>query len=275
MAMAAADHVAGAACAEPPSTAGGPETALTTNRRAKAFDLFNLHDRDGRYHNLRDAIAVLNREGLRQAAPHCHVDLEFASIIRVDGAKRHVDPLARKPGPRPHLHLVANGNLQREARRDQRGEDAQLQRLTVAAQIGINIEAGTVRCAAPWQHGRIRQPLDSQAWKGSHGRSVRASLQGNNRPDEPTGVDALPRVTETARVTDHTDDPSPRDRIEVQGLGFGPGGAQCVRLNGVEQPNAIVIDDLHSVLRVRIGDRMYTEAEVDIIIVPAKPDPSG
>ena len=66
---------------------------------------------------------------------------------------------------------------------------------------------------------------------------------------------------------------SRRPRIEVAGLGLGVGGAQSVWLDGVEQPDATVINDLHSALRVRIGERMYSEADTDIRVVPAKPDP--
>ena len=65
---------------------------------------------------------------------------------------------------------------------------------------------------------------------------------------------------------------APRPQIEIAGLGLGVGGAQCVWLNGVEQPNATVINDLHSALCVRIGERMYSEADTDITVVAAKPD---
>ena len=64
-----------------------------------------------------------------------------------------------------------------------------------------------------------------------------------------------------------------RPRIEIAGLGLGVGGAQSVRLDGVVQSDATVINDLHSALRVRIGERMYSEADTDILVVAAKPDP--
>jgi hypothetical protein len=69
-------------------------------------------------------------------------------------------------------------------------------------------------------------------------------------------------------MTDHSD--ARRSRIEIAGLGLGVGGAQRVWLDGVEQPNATVIMDLHSDLRVRIGDRMYSESDADITVVDAK-----
>ena len=68
-------------------------------------------------------------------------------------------------------------------------------------------------------------------------------------------------------MTDHSG--APRPRIEIAGLGLGVGGAQRVWLDGVEQPNATVIMDLHSDLRVRIGDRMYSESDSDITVVDA------
>ena len=71
-------------------------------------------------------------------------------------------------------------------------------------------------------------------------------------------------------MADHSD--ARRPRIEIAGLGIGLRGAQSVRLDGVEQPEATVINDLHSALRVRIGERMYSEADTDMIVAPAKPD---
>ena len=65
---------------------------------------------------------------------------------------------------------------------------------------------------------------------------------------------------------------APRPRIEIAGLGIGLRGAQSVRIDGVDQPDATVINDLHSALRVRIGERMYSEVDADMSVVPAKPD---
>ncbi len=59
------------------------------------------------------------------------------------------------------------------------------------------------------------------------------------------------------------------DRVEIVGLGIGPRGFREVRLNGVEQPDAYVLLDLHSPLRVRIGDRIYTEEESEIVVTDA------
>ena len=68
------------------------------------------------------------------------------------------------------------------------------------------------------------------------------------------------------------DPPSPgardkggRDRIEIVGLGRGQPGFPLVRLNGVDQPEARVLLDLHGPLRVRIGDRVYLEEDADIV----------
>ena len=57
-----------------------------------------------------------------------------------------------------------------------------------------------------------------------------------------------------------------RDRIEIVGLGRG---ADRIRLNGVEQPGATLLLDLHSALRVRIGERTYTEDDAEIVVVEA------
>ncbi len=61
----------------------------------------------------------------------------------------------------------------------------------------------------------------------------------------------------------------PRDRVEIVGLGEGRHGFRLLRLNGVEPPEAQVLLDLHSALRVRIGERIYDEDDADIVVLDA------
>ncbi len=58
-----------------------------------------------------------------------------------------------------------------------------------------------------------------------------------------------------------------RARIEIVALGRGPRGFRSLRLDGAEQPGALLLMDLHSALRVCIGDRIYDEASADIRFV--------
>ena len=62
---------------------------------------------------------------------------------------------------------------------------------------------------------------------------------------------------------------SPRARIEIVALGGGPGGFRSLRLDGEEQAGAQLLMDLHSALRVRVGDRVYDESSADIRFVDA------
>ncbi len=80
-------------------------------------------------------------------------------------------------------------------------------------------------------------------------------------------VDGLGSVPDTNPVTKATPPAAPRDRIEILGLGHGPRGFKALRLNGVDHPDARVLIDLHSPIRVRIGDRTYAEPTVEIVMV--------
>ncbi len=58
-------------------------------------------------------------------------------------------------------------------------------------------------------------------------------------------------------------------RIEIVGLGEGSRGFKLVRVNGVERDDVTLLMDLHSKLRVRIGDEIFTEDGNEIVVTDA------
>ncbi len=60
-----------------------------------------------------------------------------------------------------------------------------------------------------------------------------------------------------------------RVRIEIVGLGQGTRGFKLLRVNGVERDDATLLMDLHSELRVRIGDEIHTAANAEIVVTDA------
>lgn len=78
------------------------------------------------------------------------------------------------------------------------------------------------------------------------------------------------RLPETAAVTDteHPPGAAPaKPLIEIVVLGGGPRGFRALRLDGEDQADAILLMDLHSTARVRIGTRVYDESDADIRVV--------
>lgn len=60
-----------------------------------------------------------------------------------------------------------------------------------------------------------------------------------------------------------------RVRIEIVGLGQGTRGFKLLRVDGVERDDATLLMDLHSELRVRIGDEIHTAATAEIVVTDA------
>lgn len=60
-----------------------------------------------------------------------------------------------------------------------------------------------------------------------------------------------------------------RVRIEIVGLGQGTRGFKLLRLNGEERDDATLLMDLHSELRVRMGDEIYTADNAEIVVTDA------
>lgn len=75
-------------------------------------------------------------------------------------------------------------------------------------------------------------------------------------------------MTDTGSSDDTTPSPA-RPLIEIVALGGGPRGFRSLRLNGEDQADAILLMDLHSAVRVRIGGRVYDESDADIRVVDA------
>ena len=61
-------------------------------------------------------------------------------------------------------------------------------------------------------------------------------------------------------------DDEPRARIEIFGFGSGPKLYERLLLNGDEHPDAVILMDLHSPIRVKIGDRLYSEDRDEFIV---------
>ena len=55
--------------------------------------------------------------------------------------------------------------------------------------------------------------------------------------------------------------------IEIVGLGVGPRGFRCIRLDGEERANAVLHFDLHSEMRVAADGEVYDATNADICAV--------
>ena len=52
--------------------------------------------------------------------------------------------------------------------------------------------------------------------------------------------------------------------IEIVGLGVGPRGFRCIRLDGEERANAVLHFDLHSAMRVTVDGEVYDASNAEI-----------